>query len=251
MVIRSQCPRCGETDYKQNGQTHYGKQNYQCRRCGREFIVEVDRDTVSEEKQELVRKLLLERISLRGICRVMSVSLDWLLTYIVSLYEELPEHLNVSVVHADNNVIIQCLEVEADEMLSFVGKKKNKKWIWLAMDVKTRQVIAFHVGDRSKRSARKLWNAIPEAYKQSARFYTDQYVSYRGVIPTPQHREISKRARKTNHIERLNCTLRQLISRLVRSTLSFSKKLSNHIGAIHYFLCHYNLARTAELEARV
>ncbi|MDQ3687263.1 MAG: IS1 family transposase, partial [Acidobacteriota bacterium] len=25
-----------------------------------------------------------------------------------------------------------------------------------------------------------------------------------------------------------------------RKTLSFSKKLANHIGAIKYFLCHYN-----------
>ena len=248
MVIRTECPRCGETDYKKNGQTHYGKQNYQCRRCARAFITEVDRETVSEEKQEQVRKLLLERISLRGICRVMGVSLDWLLTYLVSLYEDLPEHLNVSLEHADNNVVIQCLEVEADEMWSFVGNKKNKQWIWLAMDVRTRQVIAFHVGDRSKRSARKLWKAIPQAYKQKATFYTDQYDSYPGVIPTPQHRPISKRARKTNHIERFNCTLRQRISRLVRATLSFSKKLSHHIGAIHYFLCHYNLTRVSEFE---
>ena len=112
-------------------------------------------------------------------------------------------------------------------------------------------VIAFHVGDRSKRSARQLWKAIPEAYQQKATFYTDQYVSYRGVIPTPQHREISKRARKTNHIERFNCTLRQRVSRLVRASLSFSKKLSNHIGAIHYFLCHYNLTRAAEFEGQV
>ena len=107
MVVRTECPRCGEMDYKKNGQTHYGKQSYQCRRCARAFIMEVDRGTVSEEKQEQVRKLLLERISLRGICRVMGVSLDWLLTFLVSLYEELPEHLNVSLEHADNNV--KCL----------------------------------------------------------------------------------------------------------------------------------------------
>ncbi len=30
------------------------------------------------------------------------------------------------------------------------------------------------------------------------------------------------------------------MSRLVRKSLSFSKKLSNHIGAIRYFLCDYN-----------
>jgi insertion element IS1 protein InsB len=54
-------------------------------------------------------------------------------------------------------------------------------------------------------------------------------------------------ARKTNHIERFNCTLRQRVSRLVRSALSFSKKLDHHIGAIKFFLCHYNLKVTAAL----
>ncbi|MDG3493711.1 MULTISPECIES: IS1 family transposase, partial [Pseudanabaena] len=41
-------------------------------------------------------------------------------------------------------------------------------------------------------------------------------------------------------IERFNCTLRQRVSRLVRKTLSFSKKLENHIGAIWNFIHHYN-----------
>jgi len=39
-------------------------------------------------------------------------------------------------------------------------------------------------------------------------------------------------ARKTNHLERFNNTLRQRVSRLARDVLSFSKKLANHIGAI-------------------
>src|SRR5918999_30235 len=101
----------------------------------------------------------------------------------------------------------------------------------------------FHVGDRSRQSARKLWGKIPRAYRQQATFYTDQYVVYEGVIPAAQHRAISKKARKTNHIERFNNTLRQRVSRLVRSALSFSKKLANHIGAIKLFICHYNLTR--------
>jgi len=44
----------------------------------------------------------------------------------------------------------------------------------------------------------------------------------------------------TNHIERFNNTLRQRISRLVRQTLSFSKKIQNHIGALLLFINHYN-----------
>jgi hypothetical protein len=39
----------------------------------------------------------------------------------------------------------------------------------------------------------------------------------------------------------------QCQNRLVRATLSFSKKLSNHIGAITYFICDYNLTRCAAL----
>jgi insertion element IS1 protein InsB len=34
--------------------------------------------------------------------------------------------------------------------------------------------------------------------------------------------------------------MRQRVARLVRKTLSFSKKLENHIGAIWLFVHHYN-----------
>ncbi|MCI4624955.1 MAG: hypothetical protein L3V56_03245, partial [Candidatus Magnetoovum sp. WYHC-5] len=55
-----------------------------------------------------------------------------------------------------------------------------------------------------------------------------------------RHRSVGKESGKTNYIERLNCTLRQRISRLVRKTLSFSKKIVNHIGSIWYFIHNYN-----------
>jgi transposase-like protein len=46
--------------------------------------------------------------------------------------------------------------------------------------------------------------------------------------------------KECGRIERFNCTLRQRVSRLVRCSLSFSKTMRNHIGAIKYFICHYN-----------
>jgi insertion element IS1 protein InsB len=159
--------------------------------------------------------------------------------------DTLPEHLHLQPVTCDGNVMLRRLEVEAGEMASFVKKKANKQWIWIARDAKTRQVIAFHVGERSRTSAKRLWAKIPRAYRQHATFYTNQYIVYRGVIPAAQHRAINKLARKTNHIERFNNTLRQRVSRLVREALSFSKKLANHIGAIKLFICHYNLTRAA------
>jgi len=113
------------------------------------------------------------------------------------------------------------------------------------MDATTRQIIAFHVGDRSHKRAAPLGATRPQAYRQHATVYTDQYVVSEQVIPAAQHRASSTWARKTKHLERFNNTLRQRLSRLVRDALSFSKKLANHIGAIKLFICHYNLTRAA------
>ena len=115
------------------------------------------------------------------------------------------------------------------------------------MDAQTRQAMAFHVGDRSRDRARALWAKIPVAYREQARFHTDRYEAYTGVMPVERHQAITKHARKTNHIERFNNTLRQRLSRLVRETLPCSKKLASHIGAIRYFICHYTLTRVAAL----
>lgn len=242
MVVRDCCPECGSRDYKKNGHTRSGKQNYRCNRCGREFVTNPEPIIISTEKRELIKKLLLERIPLRGICRAVGVSMKWLLEFITETYKELPDHLNARLVENGKNVIIQTLESEVDELWSFVGSKDNPQWVWIAMEVSTRQIIAFHVGDKSQESAKKLWQNIPENYRNQATFYTDQNPAYEGVIPAEQHRAVNKQSGKVNHIERFNCTLRQRVSRLVRKALSFSKKLANHVGAIKYFICHYNLA---------
>ena len=234
------CPECRSTNNKKNGHIHNGKQNHYCKTCGRQFVENPQQKLISTEERERIRSLLLERIPLRGICRVMKVSLRWLLGFIASEYDQLPDDLNFQSRVETDRLLIWSLKAEVDEMWSFVGRKSNKQWIWIAMDARSRQVITFYVGDRSRKSARKLWESLPRNYREKGTFYTDDWHSYKGIIPADRHRVIKG---KSNHIERFNCTMRQRISRLVRKALSFSKKLENHIGAIKYFICHYNLQR--------
>ena len=165
----------------------------------------------------------------------------------VECFTACPDDLHAQLPAHPTAVLLSRLEAEADEMWSFVQKKANKQWIWIAMDAITRQIIALHVGDRGHASGQELWANIPTVYREQATFHTDQYAVYKGVIPAEQHKAITKHARKTNHIERFNNTLRQRVSRLVRDTLSFSKKLANHIGAIKFFICHYNLTKGGAL----
>jgi insertion element IS1 protein InsB len=202
---------------------------------------------ISDERRTLIEHLLRERISLRGICRAVGVSLTWLLHFMIECFATCHDHLHVELPGEPTDVVVRQLEAEGDEMWSFVQKKAHKQWIWIAMDAKTRQIIAFHVGGRSRDSAKALWANIPVVYRERAAFHTDQYDAYQGVIPAERHNAITKKARKTHHIERFNNTLRQRLSRLVRATLSFSKKLAHHIGAIKYFIGHSNLTRAAAL----
>jgi insertion element IS1 protein InsB len=110
----------------------------------------------------------------------------------------------------------------------------------LALDRDSREIVGLHVGDRSEKSAQALWASLPPVYRQRATSYTDFWAAYAASFPAERHHAVGKETGKTNHIERFNNTLRQRVSRLVRKTLSFSKKLANHIGAIWYFIHDYN-----------
>lgn len=130
-------------------------------------------------------------------------------------------------------------------MWSFFQNKGNKVWIWLALDVETREIVGVAQGDRSRDTALLLWQSLPPVYRQCAICYSDYWEAYCKVLPSKRHRAVGKESGKTNHIERFNGTLRQRVSRLVRKALSFSKKLENHIGAIWFFIHDYNAQKSA------
>ena len=132
------------------------------------------------------------------------------------------------------------MRIECDELWSFVQNKANKQWVWLAQDASSREIVGVHIGKRDESGARGLWKSLPGVYRQCAVSYTDFWAAYEKVFPSKRHKAVGKESGKTAHIERVNLTLRQRVGRLVRKTLSFSKKQANHIGAIWEFVHHYN-----------
>ena len=137
------------------------------------------------------------------------------------------------------------LIVQCDELWSFVGNKARQVWLWLAIDAETRLIVGCAIGPRDMETAEDLWYSLPPEYRQRAVCFTDFFQAYFSVLPAKRHQAVAKTSGQTNRIERLNNTCRQRCSRLVRKTLSFSKKLANHIGAIWYFIHHYNACRLA------
>ena len=132
--------------------------------------------------------------------------------------------------------------LELDEVWSFVLKKADKHWLWTAMSRRTRQIVAFVIGDRSEATCRLLWQAIPEEYKQ-CQTYSDFWEAYANVFPKESHHSVGKESGQTNHMERWNNTLRQWNARYVRKTLSFSKTDFFHNLVTRLFIVRYNLKK--------
>jgi len=136
--------------------------------------------------------------------------------------------------------------LELDELWSFVHHRRNKKWVWLALCRRTRQIVAFAVGDRSERTCKRLWQRIPVVYRRGicyTDFWTDFWDAYGKVIPEGQHQATGKGEGQTCHIERWNNTLRQRLARFVRQTLSFSKSAKMHKVCLLLFVHDYNQSR--------
>lgn len=145
----------------------------------------------------------------------------------------------------ERGVRVEFYGIQLDELWSFVGKRSNKQWLWLALNPINRQIIAFHVGGRSTDDALLFYEKIPAIFKGSAGFFSDYWQAYVEPFGKEKHFGVGKDSGLTAYIERFNATLRQRASRLVRKALSFSKSLVNHIGAIKHFICNYNLERKA------
>jgi len=134
-------------------------------------------------------------------------------------------------------------ELELDEVWTFVLRRKNKKWLWLALCRRTRQIVAYAIGCRGVRTCRVLWSRIPLAYK-AGRCFADVWDAYARVVPREQL-EQSETYGPTNHIERFNHTLRSRVGRLTRETASFSKSDLMHHIAIYLFIHHYNCSKVS------
>lgn len=228
------CPHCGDTKIVKNGKTYYGKQNYKCKNCNRQFVERAPARTYKAE--ELLKKLLLERNSLHSCGRILDKPYSWVCRTAGKIWQSVPKDLPVGDL-SDPEVAISC--IEADELHSFVYAKDNPQWVWLAIERRTGLIVGFHIGARDEQNARLFKASLVGRLGEKALFFTDQLPCYQAIFHPGQH---LTGKRDTVKIERFNNTFRQRCSRLVRKSLSFSKDEYNHYQALFFFLVNYNIS---------
>jgi insertion element IS1 protein InsB len=135
----------------------------------------------------------------------------------------------------DVDVVIRRVDnAEVDEMWSFVGKKKDQRWLWHAIDHRSGRVLAYVFGRRKDEVFVRL-KALLELFGIT-RYHTDHWGAYARHLALEEHQPGK---RHTQKIERKHLTLRTHIKRLVRKTICFSKSIEMHDIVIRLFVNRY------------
>ena len=142
----------------------------------------------------------------------------------------------LNALHPDEvDVVIQRVEdAEVDEMWSYVGKKREPRWLWHAIDHRSGHVLAYVLGRRKDEVFLKL-KGLLEPFGIT-KYYTDYWGAYTRHLDAEEHQPGK---RTMQQIERKHLTLRTRIKRLTRKTICFSKSIQMHDIVIGLFVNHY------------
>ena len=202
------CPRCQSTHFVKYG--HVNKvQRYRCPHCQYQWTRTTPRGHPPEQKR-LAVLLYCHGISMNAISNLFSVHvssvLKWIRTF-AKTHAQKPQLSNTQVVI-----------LELDEMWHYLGNKKNKLWIWKALDRNTAHLIDWECGGRDKQTLAKLIDRLSALNVEI--YYTDKWQIYASVLPASKH--VQTKA-ETHRIERNNCLMRHWFGRFKRKSIIVSK----------------------------
>lgn len=229
---------------------------------------------LSDAKAVLILRLLVEGMSIRAISRVLNVAKNTVMRLQRRAASWCRDFLK-------GIVGISSEGVECDELYTFVQRKDfsrralSKKshtvgstWVYVGLDRETRFMICYHVGRRTYADAVSFMDKLKHAAPGDYTIYTDGFAAYPSAIHEtfvsgrfgpdeeviewpianagkPLHfvNSIEYTKSSTNHVERLNNTIRQHMKRMARGTMAFSKTTQALDDAFALFSCYYNFCR--------
>jgi insertion element IS1 protein InsB len=139
------CPQC-QSDRPVTSGSVAGKPNKRCKRCGFQVTRTTPRGKPLTTKINAVL-FYLSGISMHRIAFLLRVSAQSVLTWIrtfAKAHEEKPEPAG------------KTIALQLDEMWHDLKTKRQKLWIWKALDHETGQLLAWEGGRRDKATLEKL-----------------------------------------------------------------------------------------------
>ena len=201
------CPKCKSKEIIKNGFTKNKKQQFVCNSCKSRFIDFYSYKAYNTWVNKRIIQFTKEGLGIRSTARILKISNTTLLKRIIAIAKKIP-----------NQIIYKNKSYEVDEMRIFIKNKEKPIWIVYALERKTRQVVNFSVGKRTKRTLQYVTNTLLLSNPKT--IFTDKLIHYKSLLNEKVH---NIKPFGTNHIERKNLSLRTHLKRLNRKTICFSK----------------------------
>ncbi|MGU3239249.1 IS1-like element ISPda1 family transposase [Photobacterium damselae subsp. piscicida] len=224
-TIDVKCRFCNQAEQvRKYGTNPRGAQRYRCFDCNRTFLLDYAYEACKPGVKEKIVDMAMNSLGVRETGRVLKVGYNTVLRTFKKLTPKQVTTIPFDIAHIE-------LICEVDEQWSFVGKKKNQRWLWYAWEPRYKRVIAHVFGKRDSETFHKLQRLLLPFTIPI--YCTDDFKVYSSYLPRENH-IIGKRYRQ--RIERTNLTLRSRLKRLVRKTIGFSKSEEMHDKVIGTFI---------------
>ena len=144
------CPNCDSSEIYKNGH-RTERQCYKCKHCGRQFLESYRNWKYSDDVKQLCLKMYLNGMGLRGIERVTGIHHTPIIHWIREAGCQIPDAPELEEIPEITDL---------DELQTFIGNKRNKLWIWTAVNHKQPGVLAWTIGDHSAETFKPLWRIV-------------------------------------------------------------------------------------------
>jgi IS1 family transposase len=212
---------------------------------------------LSVEKRKRIFHLLCEGNCLRSVTRIIGCSTNTV-TQLQKKYSCIVDYLNRSMISE-----LEVNEIEVDEIATYVARKNNPRWVFIALDRKTRFIIHFHIGNRDEKDAKIFLQELSFKLNSTSKVATDMLRSYVAAVARNDYGRYEAATSNvyvlrgheggeylersiTNHVERHNGTVRQHVARLIRAGRCFSKKEEGLRTHLMLFFFYYNFIKTCK-----
>ena len=225
MVLEAvHCPACAQPEaVYRHGKTHDGRQRYRCMACRRTFQLRYQHKIHEPGARQRITDMALNGSGVRETAWVLGISPQTVMGELKKI-DAVNQRAPVRSASA-----VARFRLCADEMWSFVRRKKEQRWLWWVENASTGEVVAFVFGRRTHATFRRLLALLTEAARAVAQWLIDAWGAYAACLPAVQH-QVGKVPMQ--RLERKHLTLRTRLKRLARRMICFSKKQFFHDGLI-------------------